>query len=168
MCECATRVTIAWHIHVWLRIPWLECCTGWRRLIGSLIFIGHFPQKWPIFSGSFVENDLELRGSCESWPPCITETYHMTGLTIEWCIHYVYACLESPQRDALVREGIWCQSSHMWVITLRHVTHKKKSYGSRVNASCHTYEYLMSRIWKLHGARRYSRWDMSFASACQS
>jgi len=37
----------------------------WRKIIWS-----HFPQKWPIFNGSFVENDPQLWGSYESSPPC--------------------------------------------------------------------------------------------------
>jgi len=40
--------------------------TRWQKLIGSLVFICHFQQKSPIISGSFVENDLQHRGSYES------------------------------------------------------------------------------------------------------
>ena len=42
----------------------------WPSPIAFLIFLGQFPQKSPIISGSFADNDLQLQDSYGSWALC--------------------------------------------------------------------------------------------------
>jgi len=43
---------------------------GWRRSIGCLVFMGHFPQKSHTISGSFAKKDLQLKASYRFLLPC--------------------------------------------------------------------------------------------------
>ena len=66
-----------------------DLCKGWCRVIGCLIFIGHFLQKSPIVCGFFAIHDLQLKASCDSTPPCT----HSSCLYVCRCINTrIYIC----------------------------------------------------------------------------
>jgi len=53
--------------------------TGWREVIGRLVFVGHFPKKSPVIGGSFTNSDLQLKTSYGSSPPNIERSPYTTS-----------------------------------------------------------------------------------------
>ena len=69
-CTGTVRVSRRYFFFRYFTCKITKTSTGWRRGMECLIFIGHFPQKSSITSGSFAKNDQQFKASHGSSPSC--------------------------------------------------------------------------------------------------
>ena len=68
------------------RMGWHDESAPRDHTIRCLIFIGHFPQKGPMISGSFVNNSLQLKGDSQS---CSFETLRIIQMHVWTSYWYI-------------------------------------------------------------------------------
>ena len=92
-CEKSPR-NRSWNIRHLKNTVFLGVAAGWRRCVRCLIFIGYFPQKSPIISGSFEERDLQIKATCAFLPPGSASTlfYYYVSLLYRADV-YVCVCV---------------------------------------------------------------------------
>ena len=115
----------------------------------------------PIISGSFAKNDLQLKASYGSSPPCSSRIGEVEYICVMWQIWMSRGT--RINEFSLIYDWVMYEwvMSHLW---MSHVTLMKESchtyegvmshlWMSLVTVmieSCHTYEWVMSHIWMSH------------------
>ena len=123
-----------------------------ESLIGCLIFIGHFPQQNTIICGSFAKNDMQLKASYDSTPPCnICAVFErvMSHIQMSRVTHTHESC-HTNDWDKWVM-------SHISIVEW--INWKTKSWEMQRHVTCTTFEKVMSHIWS---CRQCSKFGTSF------
>jgi len=140
-------------------LSWLT--TGRPRILGCIIFIGHFPQKSPIISGSFAEKDLQLKAShgswltmhsllCESFPKL--QVVFRKRATNYRALLREMACKERVFPDSL-RIRYFHRLYHSWSLNIAlHITQHRTTHHSTSHYTSHhiALTYHSTSLWQVY------------------